>query len=44
MSEIPSSLIVSTKLRRIAKLAQEAPQMVFTSLAHHIDIDWLREA
>ena len=42
--EIPSSKAVSTKLERIAKLAQDAPQMVFTSLAHHIDIDWLREA
>jgi len=42
--EIPSSKIVSTKLERIAKLAREAPQMVFTSLAHHIDIDWLKVA
>lgn len=25
-------------------LAKEAPEMAFTSLAHHIDIDWLREA
>jgi len=35
---------VSTKRQRIAKLAREAPEMVFTTLAHHIDIDWLREA
>lgn len=35
---------VSTKLERIAKLAKEAPGMALTTLAHHIDIDWLREA
>lgn len=41
---IPSPETVSPKLERIAKLAKEAPQMAFTSLAHHIDVDWLREA
>jgi group II intron reverse transcriptase/maturase len=35
---------VSTKQQRIAELARERPEMGFTSLAHHIDIDWLREA
>jgi len=35
---------VSTKRQRIAKLAQQAPDMAFTSLSHHIDIEWLREA
>ena len=35
---------VSTRLRRIAELAKRNPAMAFTSLAHHIDIDWLREA
>lgn len=35
---------VSPKRQRIAWLAWNAPDMVFTSLAHHIDIDWLREA
>jgi group II intron reverse transcriptase/maturase len=35
---------VSTKLRRIAKLAKENSQMSFTTLAHHIDMDFLREA
>jgi group II intron reverse transcriptase/maturase len=43
-AEMPSSGTVSTKLERIAKLAREAPDMAFTSLAHHIDIDWLHEA
>ena len=44
MKETPRSEIISTKLARIAKLSRDAPQMVWTTLAHHIDIDWLREA
>jgi RNA-directed DNA polymerase len=44
MTETPSSTTISTKLERIAKQAREAPTMAFTTLAHHIDIDWLREA
>lgn len=44
MGETSSSQTVSTKRRRIAKLAKDAPDMVFTTLAHHIDSDWLREA
>ena len=32
---------VSTKQQRIAKLARDCPDMAFTNLAHHIDIDWL---
>jgi RNA-directed DNA polymerase len=35
---------VSTRLQRIAELAKATPQMVLTTLAHHIDADWLREA
>ena len=35
---------VSTKCQRIAQLAKQAPQMSFTSLAHHIDLRWLDEA
>ena len=35
---------VSTKQRRIAELARQSPEMGVTSLAHFIDIDWLREA
>ncbi len=35
---------VSTKLLRIAKLAREAPEMVLTTLAHHIDVEFLHEA
>jgi len=44
MDETPSLATISTKLERIAKLAREAPDMAFTTLAHLIDIDWLREA
>jgi group II intron reverse transcriptase/maturase len=35
---------VSTKLRRIAKLAKERPEASFTTLAHHIDLEFLKEA
>jgi group II intron reverse transcriptase/maturase len=35
---------VSTKLQRIAELARKAPDMVLLTLAHHIDVDFLREA
>lgn len=39
-----SSTNVSTKQERIAELAREHPDWVFTTLAHHIDLEWLREA
>ncbi len=35
---------ISTKQRRIAALAKSAPEMAFTTLAHHIDIEWFYEA
>jgi RNA-directed DNA polymerase len=35
---------VSTKQRRIAELARIHPELSFTSLAHNIDLGWLREA
>lgn len=44
MSGTSSSQGISTKLERIAELARNGPQMAFTTLSHHIDIDWLREA
>ena len=44
MSGTSSSESVSTRLLRIAELARNAPGMTFTTLAHHIDIDWMREA
>jgi RNA-directed DNA polymerase len=44
MMGTPVSTTVSTKLQRIAELAREAPERAFLSLAHHIDIEFLREA
>jgi len=44
MNGIPSPSSVSTKLRRIAEMARQAPQMAFTSLNHHIDIEFLQAA
>jgi RNA-directed DNA polymerase len=35
---------VSTKQERIAQLARENPAMAFTSLNHHLDLEWLRTA
>ena len=44
MAETPGSDSVSTRLQRIAELAREAPQAALTTLAHHIDIEFLRIA
>lgn len=35
---------VSTKQQRIAQLAQEDPKRSLTTLAHHMDEEWLQEA
>ena len=35
---------ISTNQKKIAILAQQEPRMVLTTLAHHIDVGWLREA
>jgi group II intron reverse transcriptase/maturase len=35
---------VSTKRQRIATLARQSPQTSFTTLAHHIDLEWLHAA
>jgi group II intron reverse transcriptase/maturase len=35
---------ISTKLSQIAELAKKAPNMVFTTLSHHIDEPFLHEA
>jgi len=44
MTGSPNLETVSTRLQRIAQLAREDPKRAFLSLAHHIDIDLLREA
>ena len=44
MTETQSSQDVSTKLERIAKLARDKRGVSLQTLAHHIDVNWLREA
>ena len=44
MKRSSSCEAISTKQRKIATLAQVEPKMVLTTLAHHIDVDWLAEA
>lgn len=44
MAGTPSPTTVSTKLQQIATLARQAPDTAFTTLAHHIDLEWLKEA
>jgi len=41
MTGTPRPETVLTKQKRIAALARNCPAMAFTTLAHHIDIDWL---
>lgn len=35
---------ISPKLKRIAKLAKDKPGVALLTLAHHIDMNWMREA
>ena len=44
MSGSPNLGSISTRLRRIARLAREDPERSFLSLAHYIDEYWLQEA
>jgi RNA-directed DNA polymerase len=44
MPGTPSPDSISTRRQRIAELAKQSPQAALTTLAHHIDIDWLLEA
>ena len=44
MARSPNLENVSTRLQRIAQLAREDRSRVLVSLAHHIDLDLLREA
>jgi group II intron reverse transcriptase/maturase len=44
MSETQCSSTICTKLERIAKLAKDRRDEALTTLAHHIDVDWMREA
>ncbi len=44
MGDTLGSQTVSTKLQKIAEQAARYPEMVFTTLAHLIDMDFLKEA
>lgn len=44
MSETLGSAGVSTKLQQIAELARRRPEAVLTTLSHHIDLEFLKEA
>jgi group II intron reverse transcriptase/maturase len=44
MTETQGSLDISTKLERIAKVARDNRGVSLTTLAHHIDVNWLHEA
>jgi RNA-directed DNA polymerase len=44
MKETSGSVSISTKLERIAEMAKSMPGAPLSTLAHHIDIEWLREA
>jgi len=44
MGDTSRSQTISTKLQGIAEQAERYPDMVFTTLAHLIDVDFLREA
>ena len=44
MSGTQSPKQLSSKLQKIAKLAKDKRGVALTTLAHHIDIDWLKEA
>jgi group II intron reverse transcriptase/maturase len=44
MDETSGSTPISTRLERIAMLARQLRDQPLTTLAHHIDLDWLREA
>lgn len=36
--------VISTKLRRVAEVSRQAPDLVWNTLAHHIDREMLKEA
>lgn len=44
MAETPGSTPISTRLERIAKLSRDMRGQPLTTLSHHIDLEWLREA
>lgn len=44
MTESSGSATISTRLQQVAELAERMPEAALTTLAHHMDLDLLREA
>jgi RNA-directed DNA polymerase len=44
MEDTSRSQPISRQIQEIAKQANDYPEMVFTTLVHRIDVEWLREA
>ena len=44
MTGTSGPVTISTKQQRIAKLARLMPEKAMTSLSHHLDLDWMKEA
>ena len=44
MNQTLSRELISTRREKLAELARSNPQLVLTTIAHHIDLDWLQEA
>jgi RNA-directed DNA polymerase len=44
MMRTPSQQIISTRQEKLAILGQLEPRRALTTLAHHIDLEWLQDA
>jgi len=44
MNQTLSWQLISTRREKLAAPARSNPEMVLTTIAHHIDLDWLQEA
>ena len=44
MTGTSGPVTISTKQQRIAELARLMPEKAMTSLSHHMDLDWMKEA
>lgn len=44
MARPSRSTDISTRLNRVAQVSRERPDMAWTTLAHHIDVEFLRES
>jgi RNA-directed DNA polymerase len=44
MMETSSSESISTRLQRVAEVSRKGPEMVWTTLSHHIDLELLKRA